>query len=65
MTNHPNRGAAPPQSILSSRIASGLTQTAAAALIGYSLRAWQQWEGGQRKMRARLLDEFKRLAGVA
>lgn len=35
-----------------------LTQTEAARLIGYSLRSWQEWEGGRRKMRSVVLDAF-------
>ena len=44
------------------RAKSGLTQHEAAALIGYSRRAWQSWEIGQRKMRSTLLETFKRLS---
>lgn len=32
------------------RLAAGLTQTAAAQLIGATLRTWQDWEGGRRNM---------------
>lgn len=44
MTNHtaPNPREA--------RKAAGLTQTAAAQLIGATLRTWQDWEGGRRNM---------------
>ena len=34
------------------RLASGLTQTQAAMLIGATMRAWQEWEGGRRNMPA-------------
>ena len=37
----------------------GLTQTQAAALIYKSLRAWQQWEAGDRKMDPALWEFFK------
>lgn len=37
----------------------GLTQAEAAALLGYSVRAWQAWELGTRHMRAVLLDSFR------
>ena len=32
------------------RHAAGLTQAGAAAMIGASVRAWQEWEGGRRQM---------------
>jgi putative transcriptional regulator len=41
----------------------GLTQTQAARRIGYTLRAWQQWEGGQRSMRASLWQAFLNYRG--
>lgn len=56
MTNHPNRGkrgglANPlPAEIIATRKAAGLTQTEAAGLVCGSLRAWQQWEAGDRRM---------------
>lgn len=37
--------------IRDARLSAGLTQTQAAALIGYSLRAWQNWESGKVKIR--------------
>lgn len=36
----------------------GLTQTEAAALIWCSLRAWQQWEAGDRRMHAAFWELF-------
>jgi putative transcriptional regulator len=39
-----------PEEIKAARIASGLTQTAAAELIGKTCRAWQYWEVGERPM---------------
>jgi DNA-binding transcriptional regulator YiaG len=53
------RKRARPALILTARIAARLTQAEAAAVIGYSERAWQEWEGGRRKMRAHLLDLFE------
>ena len=56
MTNHPNRGPKGPQSnpgpteIRAAREAAGLTQTQAASLVFSGLRAWQQWEAGDRRM---------------
>ena len=48
----------------------GLTQSGAAALFGVTLRAWQLWESGERKMRGpalvlmRLLSERPELVAV-
>lgn len=58
MTNHPNRSkyranpaANPkPHDIIAARIAAGLTQTQAAALIYITLSGWQRWEAGERQM---------------
>jgi DNA-binding transcriptional regulator YiaG len=57
MPTHPNRsgrgGAAAtptPAQIRAARQAAGLTQTEAAALIHSTYRAWQEWEGGRRRM---------------
>ena len=41
-----------PKLIKSSRLAMGYTQKEAAALVHVSLRAWQLWEAGDRKMPA-------------
>lgn len=45
--------------VRSARTAAGLTQSEAAALLGFSVRAWQAWELGTRRMRAVLLESFK------
>jgi DNA-binding XRE family transcriptional regulator len=56
MTNHPNRtpgnpaGNPAPADIRAAREAAEMTQTAAGAVIYASLRAWQQWESGERRM---------------
>jgi DNA-binding transcriptional regulator YiaG len=47
-----------PDQIKAAREKSGLTQTDAAALIGYTKRAWQDWEAGKRGMRRLLFDLF-------
>lgn len=47
-----------PAEILDARISAGLTQTAAAELIGKTCRAWQYWESGERKMDAALFELF-------
>lgn len=39
-----------PEQIKSARLALGYTQKEAAALVHVSLRAWQMWEAGDRKM---------------
>lgn len=56
MTSHPNRGRPSaasnpaPDAIKAARATAGLTQTAAASLIYSTLRTWQQWEAGDRRM---------------
>lgn len=58
VSNHPNRSKRQPNAarnpspdeIREAREAAKLSQTAAADLIYCSLRAWQDWEGGQRRM---------------
>jgi DNA-binding transcriptional regulator YiaG len=71
MTNHPNRSqrgelANPlPAEIISARQAAGLTQTEAAGLVCGSLRAWQQWEAGDRRMHPGLWRLFLRESGTA
>lgn len=57
MTSHPNRSRAPrpgrtptPGEIIALRTYHHQTQSEAAQLVYASLRAWQQWEGGDRRM---------------
>lgn len=57
MAVHPNRSRAgspasnpTPAEIRALRESLGLSQTAAAALIHCTLRAWQEWEAGNRRM---------------
>lgn len=65
--NHPNRSRrkdAParnptPDEIRAARHDAGLTQTEAAALIYCTLRGWQDWEGGQRRMHAAFWELFQ------
>lgn len=40
----------PPAKIKSARLAAGLTQTEAAALVHKANRTWQAWEYGRRNM---------------
>jgi DNA-binding transcriptional regulator YiaG len=65
MTAHPNRnkespGANPePEAVRAAREAAGLTQTAAAHLVYCTLRAWQQWESGERRMHPATFELFQ------
>lgn len=47
-----------PNEIKSARTQSGLTQSQAAALVEYSMRAWQDWEAGKRRMRQSVFNRF-------
>ncbi len=49
-----------PAEIKAWRESAGLTQAKAAALIGYTARAWENWEQGIRPMRAALFDLARR-----
>lgn len=52
-------GEAPsPQDIRDQREFAGLTQTHAAQLVHSSLRAWQAWEAGERKMHPAIWELF-------
>lgn len=48
-----------PAEIRAARIASGLTQTAAADLIYSSLRTWQDWEAGKARMHPAFWELWK------
>lgn len=58
VANHPNRSKASPhmaanptpEAIRAARDALGLSQTDAASIIYSSMRAWQEWEAGTRRM---------------
>ena len=70
MSNHPNRSRArspasnpDKEGISASRISAGLTQTQAAAVIYCSLRAWQQWESGERRMHPAFFELFLKKTG--
>lgn len=73
MTNHPNRSRAAksaarnpsPMEIRSARESAGLTLAAAAALVHASLRSWQQWEAGDRKMHPAFWELFTIKAAAA
>lgn len=71
MSAHPNRGPKGPSStptpaeIRAAREAAGLTQTQAAQLVHGTLRAWQEWEAGNRRMHPGLWELFRlKLAAV-
>ncbi len=61
---HPNRsrpyGASnpSPNAIRAARESAGLTQAAAAALIYSTMRTWQDWESGARRMHPGLFELF-------
>jgi DNA-binding transcriptional regulator YiaG len=50
---HPHAAA-----VRSVRVDAGLTQTAAAELVHTSLRSWQQWEAGARRMHPAFWELF-------
>jgi len=47
-----------PDSIRQMRVAAGLTQEQAGALVGVARRTWQDWERGQRRMQPGLFELF-------
>lgn len=47
-----------PSAVKAARLASGLTQEQAGALVGVARRTWQDWERGQRRMPAGLFELF-------
>ena len=65
MANHPNRGGnraasnPKPDEILAAREALGLTQTEAAEVIHCTLRGWQEWEAGNRRMHPAFWELFR------
>ena len=61
MQNYRPQGLAPnptPDDIFGERFNARLTQTAAAALLHTSCRAWQQWEAGDRRMHPAFWELF-------
>ena len=61
MTNHPHRrlrgGPAPsPLMLRDLRERAGLTQQAAAALLGVGDKTWRDWEAGRRRMPAGMME---------
>jgi DNA-binding transcriptional regulator YiaG len=66
MPTHPNRSGRRasrnprPDEIRRARERAGLTQTAAAALIYCTLRGWQDWESGARRMHPAFWELWRR-----
>jgi len=66
VANHPNRSRRNPSSdrnpspaqIVAARQHAELTQAQAAAKIGGSVRAWEKWEAGERRMHPGLFELF-------
>ena len=62
--SHPNRGPKgpfsnpAPEAIRAVREAAGLTQTAAAAMVYSTCRAWQKWEAGDARMHPAIFELF-------
>lgn len=55
-----------PVEVRAARLAAGLTQTEAAAVIYCTLRGWQDWEGGKRRMHPAFFELFQlKLQSVA
>lgn len=65
MSNHPNRGPKGPASnpspaeVKAARAATRLTQTQAAAVVYSTIKAWQTWENGTRRMPPGLWELFQ------
>lgn len=55
---HPRKTTPTPEEVRTARGAVGMTQTEAAATVHMSMRAWQQWEGGERSMPPGLFELF-------
>lgn len=54
-----------PSQIRAARLAVGLTQVAAGALVYHARRAWQDWELGQRPMDQAVFELFLVKTGQA
>ncbi len=52
------RQSPPPEAVRTARAQAGLTQTEAGEKVQASLRAWQQWEAGERAMPPGLYELF-------
>lgn len=47
------------EQVTARRRAAGLTQEAAARIVGVEVRTWQYWEAGRSRMRAGLWELFQ------
>jgi DNA-binding transcriptional regulator YiaG len=47
-----------PKQVLDARLASGLTQAAAAAIVHSTGRVWRRWEAGDRQMHTAFFELF-------
>ena len=71
MTSHPNRCAGSParnptpEEVRAAREAAGLSQTQAARLIYCTLRGWQEWEAGNRRMHPAFFELFRAKSKIA
>lgn len=65
MPNHPNRGPTgpfsnpTPEQVAEARKAAGMTQSEAAQAVRGTMRAWQEWEAGNRRMHPGLWELFR------
>jgi len=66
MTNHPNRSRVKtaasnptPVEVHQMRKDAGLTQPQAAAVVYTTVRSWQNWESGEKRMHPGLFELFK------
>lgn len=72
MSNHPNRSKArtgpgitpTPEQVRELRSRLKLTQTEAAAVVYFSMRAWQEWEAGERRMLPAVWELFRAKTGT-
>lgn len=53
-----------PRAVVQARKEAGLNQTQAGAVVFSSLRAWQQWEAGDRPMHPALWELFRLKTGA-
>ena len=54
----PKKSAPTPEEVRAARSAARMTQTEAAETVHMSMRAWQQWESGERTMPQGLFELF-------
>ena len=65
MANHPNRGEITaasnpsPAAIQAARLAAKLSRSEAAGLVVSSVRSWEKWESGERRMHPAIWELFQ------